>query len=59
MSGFELVECEVRRDILRELCTGQLVYSSGAMGKIGVKYAGLGSHCNGAMPEVAEIAQGA
>lgn len=57
--GFEPVECEVLTDIRWETRTGQLVYSSGAMGKTGggaVKHADLGSCCNSAMSEVAEIA---
>lgn len=57
--GFEPVECEVLKDVLWEMGTGQLVHRSGAMGEIGGERADLGSYCNSAMSEAAEIAQGA
>lgn len=37
------MECEVLRDILWQMCTGQLVYNSGAVGRGEVKDVDLGS----------------
>lgn len=53
--GFESVESEVLRDILWEMCTGQLISGE----RMGLGMQTWGHHCvsNGAGPEVAEIAQ--